>query len=231
MKYLMTALCLLALTAGSFFAGAWYHDQQAGTASGPTYQSLSAGRAGDPDAEIEMDGSFPPGTVRITPDRQQMIGVRTGMAELAAGEYVIRAAGRVAPDEKRVYRLVAGADGWIRETFVNDTGTLVKKDERLATFYNPQFRAAQLSYFSTLSAPDDQRHQQVGRPGLAPSQQANVTLQTYIDALESLGMSEKQMKELAATKQLIDRVYIMAPAAGYIIARNVSPGQRFDKGT
>ena len=151
--------------------------------------------------------------------------------EKAAGEHFIRAVGRVAPDEKRVYRLVAGTDGWIRETYANDTGTLVKKDERLASFYSPQFRAAQLAYIATLSPPDDQRQQPIGRPGLAPSQQASVTLQTYIDALESLGMSEKQMKDLAATKQLTDRVYIMAPATGYVIARNVSAGQRFDKGT
>ena len=80
-----------------------------------------------------------------------MIGVRTGSGRKSpAGEYVIRAVGRVAPDEKRVYRLVAGTDGWIRETYANDTGTLVKKDERLASFYSPQFRAAQLAYFATL---------------------------------------------------------------------------------
>jgi RND family efflux transporter MFP subunit len=44
-------------------------------------------------------------------------------------------------------------------------------------------------------------------------------------------MSEKQLKELASTKQLTDRVFILAPATGFITARNVSPGQRFDKGT
>ena len=72
-----------------------------------------------------------------------MIGVRTGVVEKAAVEHFIRTVGRVAPDEKRVYRLVAGTDGWIRETYNNDTGTLVKKDERLASFYSPLFRAAQ----------------------------------------------------------------------------------------
>jgi Cu(I)/Ag(I) efflux system membrane fusion protein len=176
-----------------------------------------------------MDPALPPGTVRITPERQQMVGVRTGIVEKTAGEYFIRAVGRVVPDEKRVYRLTAGTDGWIRETYANDTGTLVKRDERLASFYSPLFRAAQLAYIATLSSPED-RAQLVGRPALAPSQQASVTLQTYIDALESLGMSEKQLKELASTRQLTDRVFILAPATGFVIARNVSPGQRFDKG-
>jgi RND family efflux transporter MFP subunit len=174
---------------------------------------------------------LPPGTVRITPEKQQVIGVRTGVVGKAAVEHFIRTVGRIAPDEKRVYRLVAGVDGWIRETYSNDTGTLVKKDERLASFYSPLFRAPQLAYISLLGSSPDDRFKAGGRQALAPSQQASVSLQTYIDALESLGMSEQQMKELASTRQITDRVFIMAPVTGFIIARNVSPGQRFDKGT
>ncbi len=227
MKQLSIAILFLILLAGSFFAGSWFQDRKTST-SKPSAAVLADDTGANQDSEPDTD--MPPGTVRISPDRQQMVGVRTGIVEKTAGEHLIRAVGRVAPDEKRVYRLVAGADGWIRETYANDTGTLVKKDDRLASFYSPQFRAAQLAYIATLGAPDDQRFQQTGRPGLAPSQQASVTLQTYIDALESLGMSEKQLKELATTKQLTDRVFILAPATGFIIARNVSPGQRFDKG-
>jgi RND family efflux transporter MFP subunit len=159
-----------------------------------------------------------------------VIGVRTSAVKKAVIESSIRTVGRVAPDEKRVYRLVAGADGWIRETYNDDTGTLVKKDERLASFYNPQFRSAQLAYLGVL-VPSDSRFQAGGRPGLAPSQQASVTVQTYIDQLESLGMSEQQIKELGQTKQFTDKVFIMAPVTGFILTRNVSPGQRFDKGT
>jgi RND family efflux transporter MFP subunit len=228
MKRLVLALLLLTLPATSFLVGTWYQQSKdVGTHTSSTSTRATLAEADDdPGGEIEL----PSGSIRISPERQQLIGVRTGVVEKSSGEYLIRAVGRVVPDEKRVYRLVAGTDGWIRETFAQDTGTLVKKDERLATFYSPQFRAAQLAYFATLTAPEEHRHQQVGRPGLAPSQQASVTLQTYIDALESLGMTEKQLKELAASKQLTDRVYIMAPASGYIIARTVSPGQRFDKG-
>jgi RND family efflux transporter MFP subunit len=159
-----------------------------------------------------------------------LIGVRTGVVEKTTGEHLIRAVGRVAPDEKRVYRLVAGTDGWIRETYANDTGTLVKKDERLASFYSPLFRAAQLAYISILTSSPEDRFHGGGRQALAPSQQASVTLQTYIDALESLGMSEKQMKDLASTRTVMDKVFIMAPTTGFIIARNVSPGQQFEKG-
>jgi RND family efflux transporter MFP subunit len=226
MKQLSIAILFLIFLMGSFFAGSWYQDFKT-SGNKPSAPILSDSPDIDQDSEVES--GFPPGSVRITPERQQMVGIRTGVVEKTEGEYAIRAVGRVAPDEKRVYRLTAGTEGWIRETYANDTGTLVKKDERLASFYSPQFRAAQLAYIAILSSPED-RAQLVGRPALAPSQQASVTLQTYIDALESLGMSEKQLKELATTKQLTDRVFILAPAAGFIIARNVSPGQQFEKG-
>ena len=38
------------------------------------------------------------------------------------------------------------------------------------------------------------------------------------------------MKELASTRQITDKVFIVAPETGFIIARNVSPGQQFEKG-
>jgi Cu(I)/Ag(I) efflux system membrane fusion protein len=173
--------------------------------------------------------SMPPGTVRITPEKQQLIGVRIAVAEKISENHSIRTVGRIAPDEKRVYRLVAGTDGWIRETYNNDTGTLVKKGERLAAFYSPQFRAAQLSYLSLYGVGDDRSHP-AARQALAPSQQASISVQTYIDALESLGMSKEQINELASTKQLTDKVYIISPTTGFILSRDVSPGQRFDKG-
>jgi RND family efflux transporter MFP subunit len=231
MKKLLTIIFFLALLAGSFWAGFWYKQHKTAKVDNSVPKSSVDNPTKTPDPVTGTDtSSFSAGTVRITPEKQQLIGVRIGIVKKGATERTIRAVGRVTPDEKRVYRLVAGTDGWIRETYDNDTWTLVKKDERLASFYSPQFRAAQLAYLALL-APSDSRFQAIGRPGLAPSQQASVTVQTYIDQLESLGMSEQQINELAQTKQSTDKVFIIAPATGFIIARNVSPGQRFDKGT
>ena len=233
MRNLFTAILFLTLLAGSFLAGSWYRQHNTARVLPPEINSPSARADANPDtvAHTDMDASsFPPGTVKITPDKQQMVGVRTGVVEKAAVEHLIRTVGRVAPDEKRVYRLVAGTDGWIRETYNNDTGTLVKKGDRLASFYNPLFRTTQINYLSVLGSSPDERYDAGRRQALAPSQLATVNIKTYVDALESLGMSEQQIKELARTRQVADRVFIVAPATGFIIARNVSPGQQFEKG-
>jgi RND family efflux transporter MFP subunit len=242
MKKVVFGAVLVVLLTLSFIVGHWYALRNAdkNTPENPAHTSDKSEIAPygvkmeqvltDDRSPDTTSASMPPGTVRITPERQQVVGVRTGVVEKAAVKHFIRTVGRIAPDEKRVYRLVAGTDGWIRETYNNDTGTFVKKDERLASFYSPLFRAAQLSYISLLGSSPDDRFHAGGRQALAPSQQASISLQTYIDALESLGMSEQQMKELASTRQITDRVYIVAPATGFIIARNVSPGQQFEKG-
>jgi hypothetical protein len=125
MKQLSIAILFLILLTGSFFGGSWYQDYR--TSGNKPFASVRADNSAiDQDSELESD-DLPPGTVRISPDRQQMVGIRTGVVEKTEGEYFIRAVGRVAADEKRIYRLVAAADGWIRETYANDTGTLVKK--------------------------------------------------------------------------------------------------------
>jgi len=232
MRKLLTAIIFFALLAGSFWAGSWYKQNETAKvkSSGPKSTAVITGGRSDTVTDTDT-GSLPPGSIRVTPEKQQMIGVRTAVVEKSGMNHAIRAVGKVAPDEKRVYRLVAATDGWIRETYNNDTWVLVKKDERLASFYSPLFRTTQINYLSVLGSSPDERYDAGRRQALAPSQLATVSIKTYIDALESLGMSEQQIKELASTRQVTDNVYILAPATGFIIARNVSPGQRFEKGT
>jgi len=219
MKKFLYGFLLLVLLSGAFLAGSWYK-QRENPKINPSFVKSTTNTNTDTVTDTHIDtSSLPPGTVRITPEKQQVIGVRTGVVEKVAVDHFIRTVGRVAPDEKRVYRLVAAIDGWIRETYNNDTGTLVKKDERLASFYSPLFRAAQLAYISLLGSSPDDRFHAGGRQALAPSQQASVSFQTYIDALESLGMSQQQMKELASTRQITDKVFILAPVTGFILSR------------
>jgi hypothetical protein len=44
-------------------------------------------------------------------------------------------------------------------------------------------------------------------------------------------MSEAQMKEMAESRQLPENIDIVAPADGFILARNITPGPHFDRST
>ncbi|MCX5852468.1 MAG: efflux RND transporter periplasmic adaptor subunit [Deltaproteobacteria bacterium] len=172
--------------------------------------------------------AMPPGTVRVSPEKQQVIGVKTAVVEKAAVHRVMRTVGRVATDETRVYRLNAAVDGWIRETYGNSTGSLVNKDERLASYYAPELLSAEQAYIYALSSLD--RFQASSKEIPAQINQTSINFQQYVDSLSNLGMSDLQIEEIARTKQYTKNIYITAPATGFIIARNVSVGQRFEKG-
>jgi membrane fusion protein, copper/silver efflux system len=169
-----------------------------------------------------------PGAVKITPQKQQMIGVRVGMVEKAPYTHTLRALGTVAIDETRVYRLISFVEGWMLKVFDNSTGSLVMKDEPLATYYSRDFLTAQQSYLYSLSVMDR------FRKGDLYSESQLVTTTGQIrgaeENLENLGMSKSQIKDLSRTRRLTQDIFLRAPVTSFILSRNVSPGQKISKG-
>ena len=73
--------------------------------------------------------SMPPGAIKISPVRQQVIGVRFATAELDGASRVIRTVGKVTFDETRVAHVHTRIDGWIEKVFVDFTGDVVEQGE------------------------------------------------------------------------------------------------------
>ena len=102
--------------------------------------------------------SMPPGTVQISPEKQQIIGVKFGAVELTAGSRTIRAAGKVVFDEQRIARVHTKVEGWIDKVFVDFTGKLVEKGQPLLTLYSPEMLATQQEFLLALKAKDVMKH-------------------------------------------------------------------------
>ncbi|MCU0573690.1 MAG: efflux RND transporter periplasmic adaptor subunit [Syntrophobacteraceae bacterium] len=102
---------------------------------------------------------LPPGSVRITPERQQMIGVRVERAEKSSHGHALRTLGRVSPDENRTYSLTAGDDGWVWRVHEGTTGSLVEKDQLLAAVYSYDFVARQQQYLYAVDVDERRRRQ------------------------------------------------------------------------
>ena len=96
----------------------------------------------------------PPGTVHVSPERQQVTGIRTGQVEERPATGTIRTIGKVIVDENRVYRLLAATDGLVKRIFDNSTGGLVRRNELLLNFYTREFLGAQQAYFFALQSYD-----------------------------------------------------------------------------
>ena len=94
----------------------------------PVYADGGTRAAETPSAGHADDlSTMPPGTVKITPEKQQLIGVKFGQAEVTGGSRTIRATGKVAVDETRIQHVHTKVEGWIDQVFVDFTGKLVKK--------------------------------------------------------------------------------------------------------
>ncbi|HEX9136692.1 MAG TPA: efflux RND transporter periplasmic adaptor subunit, partial [Nitrospirota bacterium] len=248
-------LGILVLTAG-FLAGSWY--QKLGEVSNkdrsgrailyyvdpmhPSYKSDKPGIAPDCGMKLEpvYTGSgtesgmandpvnLPPGTVRINTDRQQLIGVEVGTVEKKPASQTIRVTGRVSVDETREYRINATSDGWIQDVFPVTVGSFVTKNQPLASFYSPEFLSAEQAYFYALNALD--RFAQQDPPNEAQIKISKVNIQQNRDTLKNLGMGDPQLDELAKTREYTKKIIIPAPVTGFVVVRNVTPGERYERG-
>jgi Cu(I)/Ag(I) efflux system membrane fusion protein len=178
--------------------------------------------------------ALPDGTVHVSAERQQTIGVRLGVVSRVAGTRVLRTTGRVAPDESRTYPVVAAVSGWIRRVESVNTGDLVKADQMLASFLAPQpeFDSAQQMYYTGLemlyrasAQPQPQQRSQSH-----DSARAGAGIERIADGLRNMGVSNSQLREMARRRELVQDIQVVAPADGVVLKRGVSPGLRFDRG-
>lgn len=206
----------------------------------PSYKSDKPGIAPDCGMQLEpvyADGTgtspanpLPPGTVQVTPEQLQTTGIRVASVERAGGCQLLRVPGRIAPDERKVYRLTASVTGWVQSIGKATTGDTVRKNETLLTFYAPDFLAAIQSYIYALGSLDRTVATQ-GQKLASQLEVNNLNLHNYRYTLRNLGMSDLQMDEIARTRQPTENIRVVAPANGLVLARNVYPGLKFDGGT
>ncbi len=210
----------------------------------PAYRSDKPGVAPDCGMQLEpvyagqlttvSSGNSPTslaaGVAHIDPAKQQLFGVRVGPVEETSGTYKLRLLGRVAPDEGRVYKLNAGIDGFIQEVSAVTTGSFVRRNQVLGSFSSPSATMTLQSYLLNMGAED--RFKKSVADGNVEGQSlaaANSNIQQRIQQLQNLGMSPLQMEEIRRTRQFPETIKIVSPADGFVLARNITPGQKFER--
>jgi Cu(I)/Ag(I) efflux system membrane fusion protein len=81
--------------------------------------------------------------VTLPAQRQQLIGVKLGKAELRNLSRTPRTVGMIAVDERRRARLQTKFDGYIERLYVNFTGERVRRGQPLLSIYSPDLLATQ----------------------------------------------------------------------------------------
>ena len=116
----------------------------------PSNKSDKPGKAPDgmdlvPIYEEEQPGAgdLPAGSVKISPEKQQMIGVKISEAAEMDMSKTIRAVGLATYDETRVAHVHTKFPGWVDKVYVDFVGKLVKKGQPLLSIYSPDLVSTQ----------------------------------------------------------------------------------------
>ena len=196
----------------------WYKSDKPGTAP-DCGMKLVPVYAGDESKQNKPD--VPPGTVEISPDKQQLAGMAFTTVEYRDLAHSIRAAARVALDETRVSKVQSKIEGWIDQVFVDFTGKTVKAGDPLLTIYSPEALATQQEYLLALKA-RGMTHE--GMRQIADSTERLVGAARK--RLELWDIGAAQIDRLERTGETLKNLTLVSPVSGSVMERNAFPGQR-----
>ena len=165
-----------------------------------------------------------PGTVVLSPDKVQALGVRTELVRSAPLASVVRASGTVEVDETRQYVIAPRFEGWVERLYADQTGMPVRAGQPLLAVYSPQLAAAQKEYKLADTAARK----------MAQSDPASAASMTRLrDAararLRNWEISDAQLARLGRDGGT-DTLVLTSPANAVVIEKPVVQGTRFEPG-
>jgi Cu(I)/Ag(I) efflux system membrane fusion protein len=171
-------------------------------------------------------GTTPAGLalVDLTPDRIQLIGMKTSLATHEALSPTLRAVGFVTVAETGLVSVNTRFGGWIDDLAVGETGRLVQKGAVLASLYSPEAQNAQQIFLNAVKWSGQAVPQGMSQPAGDLGRDARLRL-------ELLGMDPKDIDALAASGQLQRTVAVRSPVRGYVARKTAVRGMFAQSGT
>ena len=163
--------------------------------------------------------------IKISTDKVQKLGVRTEVAKLRSLDRVVRAAGRIEPDERRVYAITPKFEGYVERLHVNATGQPVGKGQPLFEVYSPELVSAQREYAIAAQGVDSLQ-EAGGEAQRGMRQLADSSLMR----LKNWDISEEQIKALAKSGETKRTLTFRSPVAGIVTEKKALQGMRFMPG-
>ena len=217
-----------------------YADQAASTGSSPSgerkvlywydpmhpqYKSDKPGTAPDcgmdlvPKYAEEEAMNMAPGSVMISTQKQQLIGVRTVGAKRETLVRDVRTTAQITADETKIAHVHVKVNGFIEQVFVDFIGQLVKKGQPLFTIYSPDLVSTQEEYLiakrgeKTLGA----------SPFAEVSQGSQSLLRSTRERLKLWDIGDEQIKKLDETGEVSRTLTFYSPISGFVTDRKAFP--------
>ncbi len=139
-----------------------------------------------------------PGTVRISPDVINNLGVRTATALYRKVESTITGVGLVKYDEEQLFHIHPRVEGWIEKLHIKSSGEPVVKNQAIYDIYSPELVNAQEELV------------------LALTRKNSRLIQAAEDRLKSLQFSNEQIQQLKKSRTTQQRVTFYSPHQGVV---------------
>jgi RND family efflux transporter MFP subunit len=201
----------------------YYRDpQQPGYQADKPGLNPETGNTLEPVYSTEASLTAPPGAIKISPERQQVIGVKFATVESGGATRAIRTVGKVMADETRIGHVHTRIDGWIEKVFVDFTGDVVKNGEPMLTIYSPEMLASQQELLLAVRARDLMK----SNPLASAAEHGESLFEAAKRRLELWDLSEDQIQQVLRTGQPIRSITVHAPMAGFVTERKAFPNQK-----
>jgi membrane fusion protein, copper/silver efflux system len=166
------------------------------------------------------EAAGPPGTVTISPETVQQIGVKTTVVRREVLRRDVRTIGRIDYDEELVRDVAPKIGGWVEQQYVNFPGQMVRKGEALGSIYSPELVATEQEYLNAL--------QYQGRLKESPLEDATVGAQSLVKTVEIRlrywDITDAQIRALRERGRITRTMVLHAPFTGIVVKKNVFQG-------
>jgi multidrug efflux pump subunit AcrA (membrane-fusion protein) len=169
----------------------------------------------------------PPGAVKISPEKQQLIGVQYGKVAERPVTETLRTVGRVTYDETKIARIHTKVEGWIDQVFVNFTGKLVEKNQPLISIYSPDLVSTQQEFLIAKRGKDSLGNY----PNAGIAQGAVSLYQASRERLRLWDVNDEQIRELEERGTPSRTLTLYSPIGGFVVTRNAFDKQRITPDT
>jgi Cu(I)/Ag(I) efflux system membrane fusion protein len=158
--------------------------------------------------------------VMVSPQKQQMIGVKTEPATIRDLTHTIRTVGQVEVDERRLTHMHTKLEGWVQELYVKFTGEQVQKDQKLFEMYSPELVSTQEEYLLALKAVRSLGDSEF--PEVA--QNARSLLEVTRQRFSLWDITPDHIRDLEKTGKVLRTLPLHAPSSGYVMHMAVREG-------
>lgn len=152
------------------------------------------------------------GVVKITPQVQNQLGVRTQEVKRKALKLHLRTYGRVNFDRNLVVKLSPRVTGWVDMLFASTEGEAVKRGQPLFALYSPELIRTQEEYLAALT------------------QNNQTNIRKAESGLRALKMDDAAIDQLKTERVAQQSVIFRAPKDGVVGMLNVTEGDYVEPG-